>query len=409
MIGDYVAADLDFSLFEPNVLSASSEKKLIELLLDEDFINDPWLQRRLSCYALADTVERDRIVLEIFKFFFQGTLPSELFAVVREFDSIFAVLGKRGHFVHQFEVLIFGWALIRMLIEHNKGIKKSFRFNSPKDIFFVWLMASVIHDFGYPLQVAEDVMKKFHAWYRALGMSEIAELFQGLIKNYEESEARNLTELKSQTWAGLDVKAILLETVWDSLKINRSSAEKLLKSIEAMSKEKMPKEKIHGYTGATILCGKCLQSWQTSGLTAKALDYNAKTLKLALAAICLHDLPNDLDMYIRKIDFWRNPYAYLLFLIDNLQDWFRNLRPNEEWPSYNLLKIGKTENRLELSYILTHENWTKDMEDSVKGSVRKKFGRLKMMTKPNPPLHFQIAVDFRTSHGQQLGAEEILL
>ena len=83
MIGDYVAADLDFSLFEPNVLSASSEKKLIELLLDEDFINDPWLQRRLSCYALADTVERDRIVLEIFKFFFQGTLPSELFAVVR--------------------------------------------------------------------------------------------------------------------------------------------------------------------------------------------------------------------------------------------------------------------------------------------------------------------------------------
>jgi hypothetical protein len=144
-------------------------------------------------------------------------------------------------------------------------------------------------------------------------------------------------------------------------------------------------------------------------LTAKALDYNAKTLKLALAAICLHDLPSVLDKYIRKIDFWRNPYAYLLFIIDNLQDWFRNLRPNEEWPSYNLLKISRTENQLELSYILTHEKWTKDMEHSAKGAVRKKFERLNMMARPNPPLHFQIAVDFRTSHGQQLGAEKILL
>jgi hypothetical protein len=391
------------------MLSTVAEKKLLELLLEEDFINDPWLQRRLGSYALADTTERDRIVLEIVKFFFQGTLHSELFAAVREFDTVFASLGMKGHFIHQFEVLIFGWALIRMLIDQDESIKRSFRFNTPREIFFVWLMASVIHDFGYPLQVAEDVMKKMFAWYRALGMSEIAELFRALMKNYEKSQAKNLTELKSQTWAGLHVKPILLETLRDSLKINRLSAEKLLKRIEAMSKGKISEEKIHGFAGAAVLCGKCFQSWRTSGLTAKALDYDVKTLKLALAAICLHDLTNDLDTYIRRIDFWRNPYAYLLFLIDNLQDWFRNLRPNEKWPSYNLLKIGRTENQLELSYILTHEKWTKDMEHSAKGSVREKFERLHMMARPRPPLHFRIAVDFRTNHGRRLGADKILL
>jgi hypothetical protein len=409
MIGDYGVAGLDFSLFEPNVLSTVAEKKLIHLLLEEEFINDPWLQRRLGCYALADTTERDRIVLEIVNFFFRGRLPSEIFAVEREFDSVFAVLGKKGHFVHQFEVLIFGWALIRMLIEQDKGIKRSFRFNTPNEIFFVWLIASVIHDFGYPLQVAGGVLEKLFEWYQALGMSEVAELFQGLMKNYEDTEAKNLTELKSQTWEGFDIKTILLEALRDSLKSDRSSVETLLERIDVEFKRKGSRGKIHGYPGAVVLCGKYFQSWQTKGLKAKTFAFDIKSLKLAASAICLHDLPGVFNKYIRKIDFHRNPYAYLLFLVDNLQEWFRNLRPNEEWPSYNLLKIGRTRNRLELSYILTHEKWTEIMEHEARSSIRRKFQRLDMMSKPKPALRFQIAVDFRTNHGKLLGTKKILL
>ncbi len=391
MIGDYIAG-LDFSLFEPNVFSTASEKKLIELLLNEDFIDDPWLQRRLSCYVLADTMERDRIVLEIVKFFFRGKLPNKLLTVEREFDSVFAVLGMKGHFVHQFEVLIFGWALIRMLIEHNKSIKKSFRFNETEDIFIVWLAASVTHDFGYPLQLAKDVMKKFLGWYQILGITDAIKLYKKLIKDYEKIGAQDLAVIKSQDEMGFITKTILLKALQDSLKISRPSTESLLKSMASESNGKS-----HGYTGALVFYEKCSH------------DFNAKKLKLALAAICLHDLPDDLKMYIKKIDFWCNPYAYLLFLIDNLQEWFRNLRPNEKWPSYNLFKINKTENQLELSYILTHEQWEQEMEDRVKSSVRKKFSRLNMMTKPDPPLNFQIAVNFRTNHGKLLGAKKFFL
>lgn len=407
MIREHVAADQDFWLFEPNVFSTTAEKRLIELLLEEDFIYNPWLQRRLGCYVQAETAERDRIVLDIVKFFFQHFLekrfPSELFAVVREFDSVFASLGKKGHFVHQFEVLVFGWALIRMLIKQDKGLWKPFCFYSPREIFSVWAMTSVIHDFGYPLEAARDVMKRFFEWYRALGMSEVAELYQRLMKKYKKIRDKNLTEFKSREWGRFNMKGVLLEALRDSLKISISSAERLLESIE-----EDPKGKIHGYAGALVLCEKCFQSWPKK-LTGKELQNKMTPLKLAMAAICLHDLPEGFDEYISRIDFWRNPYAYLLFLVDNLQEWFRNLRPNEAWPSYNLLEINRKNNELQLSYILTHERWTRDVERRAQTSVHEKLQRLSLMAKPRPPLNFQIIVDFRTSHGQSLGTNTIFL
>ncbi len=404
MIGNSVAPNQDFWLFEPNVFSTAAEKRLIELLLEEDFLDDPWLQRRLGCYVQTDTTEKDRIVLDIIKYFFRERLPDNLFAVIREFDSVFASLGKKGHFLHQFEVLIFGWALIRMLVEHDKSIRKAFHFKTSEKMFSVWLLASVIHDIGYPMQLSEDLMKKLFAWYQALGMSEVAKLFKKPVKDFKKSMAKNLAELKSHGLAGIDAKGILLEALQDSLKISRAAAEMLLENIEVESKGEM-----HGYAGALVLCGKLFQSWAKRRLPPTVFNSNVISLKLAMAAIFLHDLPNSFAKYIRKINFRRNPYAYLLFLVDNLQEWSRNLRPNEAWPSYNLEEVDRKGNELKLSYILTHEKWTKNRERKAKRSVREKFKRLNLMTKPNPRLGFQITVNFRTSHGQKLGRKKILL
>jgi hypothetical protein len=97
----------------------------------------------------------------------------------------------------------------------------------------------------------------------------------------------------------------------------------------------------------------------------------------------------------------------LLFLVDNLQDWFRNLRPNEEWPSYNLIQIDRTAVGLKLVYVLTHEKWTRDMERRVKNSIREKRQRLKLLTAPHPSLRFQIMAEFSTSHNLSLGTIKI--
>ncbi len=185
MNSGFIGSEYDFSLFDPNTFSAEAEKKLVARLLKAPFIDDPWIRRRLASYVLEEAWERDRIVLQLVEFFFRDKVPADLFAAVREFDSVLAALGKRGHFVHQFEVLIFGWAVISMLINHNTRLQDTFRFDAPREVFSVWLMASVVHDFGYPLQMGRDVMEKLYTWYRALGMYEVAELYKvrGTIRN----------------------------------------------------------------------------------------------------------------------------------------------------------------------------------------------------------------------------------
>jgi hypothetical protein len=401
MISEYVASEQDFMLFEPSTLSAGSEKRLIEVLLKEDFVDSPWLQRRLASYVLSETWERDGLVLDVVKFFFQGNLPVELFDVAREFDSVLAAAGKRGHFVHQFEVLILGWALIRMLINHDRDLQQAFHFETPREIFSVWLMASLVHDFGYPLQMARDVMGKLSTWYQTLGMSEVAELYNALMEEYEATRVGCLADLKLLNWAGFETNTILLEALQESLRIDRSIARRLLRNLEGKHSRK-----VHGYAGAIVLCGKCFEAWQAKGMTSVKVE-SVVALKTAMAAICLHDMPNALRKYITRMTFRDNPYAYLLFLVDNLQDWFRNLRPSAEWPSYNLLQVDRVDGGLGLLYLLTHEKWTNDMEHRVRRSIEEKSRRLKLLTSPSPSLRFEIKAVFRTSHGQSLGMIKI--
>jgi hypothetical protein len=304
MISDFIISEQDFDLFEPNIFSPMAEKKLIELILEENFLDNPWLKRRLVSYCMAEAWEKDRLVLDLVKFFLQEKLPSELFVVLRKLDSVFASLGQKGHFIHQFEVFIFGWALIRMLIEHDKSIKKAFRFKSPKEIFTVWLLASVVHDLGFPLQMASDVMAEFSTWYQVLGMTEVAKLYKNLKKDYEISRAKNLKELRLEEWRGLDITTILLKALEETLQIDRSAAKKLQRNLDDLSGVN-----IHGYTGAIVLCGKCFRSWQTGGLNSATPDFSIASLKLVLAAICLHDLSDTFSRYIKRLNFHHNPYA----------------------------------------------------------------------------------------------------
>jgi hypothetical protein len=391
MSGAY-GLEYDFPLFDPNTFSTEAEKKLIDRLLKAQFIDDPWLRRRLASYVLAETWERDRIVLQVLQFFFRGKFHAELLGIIRELDSVLAALGKRGHFVHQFEVLVFGWALISMLVDSDPEIQKMFGFLTPREVLMVWLTASVVHDFGYPLQMGSKVMKKLCTWYDVLGMTELAELHKSTEEQYESERAEGLARVGMQVWSGLDVNSVLLEALQEALLVDRTDAERLVEGIQTN----------HGCSAAVVLCLKCFQSWESEGTTIATPGFSMNPLKLAMAAICLHDLPDTHKRYIGKIDFHRNPYAWMLFLVDNLQDWNRDLRPNEEWPSYNLVRVHEEHGGLGLSYVLTHEKWTPTLEEKAVKSIEEKSQRLQLIARPDPQLNFQIKASFRTSHGIQL-------
>jgi hypothetical protein len=342
--------------------------------------------------------------LQLAEFFFREDFAAGLFAVEREFDFVLGATGRRGHFVHQFEVLVFGWALIDMLIHIDETAQQSFRFPTKREVFSVWLMTSLVHDFGYPLQVGRDVMKKFSEWYQALGMSEVADLYTISQKQYETSKRRGLKRLAAQTWSGSEVRSVLLEGLQESLGFDPSGAERLLTDIESDYGGKT-----HGCSAATLLCARCLQSWGERDLSAATRDRDMSRLKLSMAAICLHDQSDTLRRHSAKIEFRRNPYAYILFLIDNLQDWSRDLRRYEGWPSYNLVGVEEGGGKLGLSYILTYDKWTPEIVQKAIDSIGEKSEALALLATPDPSLNFRIDARFRTSHGQKLSPIEIPL
>jgi hypothetical protein len=401
MNNTYAGSEQDFSLFDSGMFSATAEKKLIDRLLKAPFVDDPRLRMRLASYVLQEAWERDRIVLQLAKFFFREDFPAGLFAVEREFDFVLGATGRRGHFVHQFEVLVFGWALIDMLFNYDARVHEAFHFTTKREIFSVWLATSLVHDFGYPLQMGSDVMKKFSEWYRALGMSEVADLYTAAQEQYDTKKTEGLKRLASQSWRESGVRAVVLEGLQEALGFDQPTAEDLLRDIES--------EKTHGHSAAMLLCARCFQSWQDRGISA-VTPLDMTRLKFSTAAICLHDLSDTLYKYRGKIEFWRNPYAYVLFLVDNLQDWSRDLRRNEGWPSYNLVKVEEGDGSLGLSYILTYDKWTPELEQKAKDSIEEKSKKLALLARPDPPLNFRIDVSFRTtSRGQKVEPLAILL
>ena len=123
-------------------------------------------------------------------------------------------------------------------------------------------------------------------------------------------------------------------------------------------------------------------------------------MKMVAAAIALHSVPLKHRNFIRKISFNLNPLAYLLTLIDNLQDWNRSLRPNNKWPSYNLafFRTSPKNDALRLDYFLYHEQWDRAMERRVKKSLDEKAKKLNLAVKPNPRINFKININFSSNH-----------
>jgi hypothetical protein len=183
----------------------------------------------------------------------------------------------------------------------------------------------------------------------------------------------------------------------ETLGIYNPSAKTLLTTLERVDADGRVN---HGYVGAVLLCNAYIRSL-LPGPRRRGETGDLDRIKLASAAIALHGAPQELDNDIRKLAFYSNPYAYILFMVDNLQDWSRNLRPNEHYPSYNLLGIEfkQANNELVISYVLTHSKWTNEIERLLTRSLSEKREKLRLLSVPSPAVGFMVRVNFATNHG----------
>nr|WP_320016069.1 hypothetical protein [uncultured Desulfobacter sp.] len=384
------------SIYLSTSFSEQAEKKLISNLFDMEYFQNPYISRRLATYPMASEEERDLIILEIMESLWSQN-NAETFSIFKDFESVFKILGKRGHFIHQFEVFLLGCHLFEMLWENDtKNALKEF-FTNHSNCFYSWLHTSTVHDFGYPLQEANKIAAKFSELYKKLNMETVSQNYSSIYQKNWIKKEQNLLNIrvhnsskKNQETINIDQQ--ILSGIQECVDADPSEVKSLL--------ERLSSNDNHGYISAIIFF-------------RNYLDFNDKKnddyLKKISAAIALHALPMD-DMYFfQRIDFYSNPLAYLLILIDNIQDWNRTLKPSQEWPSYSLEYFDSNVSSMQLIYNLEHQLWTNTMKDNVRISLNEKRELLQSLKPPKPSFNYPIKMIYKTSDGDDLGEISLTL
>lgn len=184
------------SIYLSTSFSEQAEKKLIGNLFEMEYFKAPYISRRLATYPMAPEEERDLIILEIMQSLWsRDRNNTETFSIFKDFESVFKILGKRGHFIHQFEVFLLGCHLFEMLWEHDTKKMREF-FTNHSNGFYSWLHTSTVHDFGYPLQEANKIAAKFSELYKKLNMETVSQNYSSIYQENWIKKEQNLLNIK---------------------------------------------------------------------------------------------------------------------------------------------------------------------------------------------------------------------
>lgn len=393
----------DSSIYISTSFTEQAEKKLIHNLIEMDHFKTPYINRRLATYPVSHENERDIIILELMETLWNRPECTRTFSIFRDFESIFEILEKRGHFIHQFEVFLLGCLLMNQLAK--KDINKIFEssIGDQTKCFYSWLYTSTVHDFGYPLQEANQIAKKVSELYNKLNMKKLADQYASIFSdNWVKDESElisikiyNVIEKKYET---IDINKYILNGILNSINGDIKDAEIILKILIDRNN--------HGYISSIIFCRQYIEYLSTAKLWN---DDEKNSLEKIVAAIALHALPKENIAEFKKISFKFNPLSYLLILIDNLQDWNRTLRPSSQWPSYSLYEFEIYSDSINLKYLLEHENWTEEMKERVQDALIEKKELLNILEKPLPAFEFSIIIDYQTSDGYAFERIEVEL
>lgn len=348
---------MDVPIYSPVNLSEEAERQLINNIISESYFATPKVQRLLASYVSAEPFEKDEIILKLMKTYWDIPVAAGLFKTFRDFDVAFSLLGKKGHFIHQFEVFLLGTNIILQIINARPDSPILDHFANKEQLLYTWLLTSTAHDLGYSFQVAHKLCAHLSGMYDALRMKNLAEEFRQITKRSKKALGPDLLNTEISAKGGkktnFSFEEFLIDGIATSLSIGAGEASRLMKLLKGKND--------HGYISAILLCKNYLGCIEDTELTNKpGEEWRMDCLHLAATAISLHTLKTKQEEYIRQFNS-SNPIAILLFIVDNLQEWQRMLRPHALYPAYNLYEFNIVEKYICFKYILTHEKWTNRM------------------------------------------------
>jgi hypothetical protein len=361
-------------------LAESAEERLLQTLIELPFYaerNKISVQRLLSSYPGEESdTKKIRVIQKIMNLLWIENSHHAILEVFKNLEQYLRATGKRDHFIHQFEVFLLGWNIINEIIEIDKfnianGIIKSdektnyqLLFGDIKlnKVFEYWLMTSMSHDIGYPIQEAVVFGSALSKLYKNLGFNKLYcfynKLFHdvnSLIENKpfwlfsrKNNRLKIIKELIKDK--GEYVDQLILKGLEKSLGLEMRDANIFRSLLEK------PKN-IHGYISALLLGRSIIETLKEDPALANAIES-------ILSAIAMHAIKE--KEYVKRINFALNPFAYLLFITDNLQEWSREANADNDDPITYLTEYEFEKSKISIQFLLRHDNWPKVVEQTIK-------------------------------------------
>ena len=351
-------------------LTNKAREQLIKPLLDLLYYGDKkelvlW---ELSSYPHRNTAKKIKIIENLAGIILPEIELSNLLKVLRDFGNYHISVGRREHFIHQFEVFLLGWAVIRTIAQ-EKDYKILFDM-SDREVFKLWMMIALVHDLGQLLQQHPKIINKLATLYQRLGADSIAKKYKDILKGSitETEPIQNiLNDLHEK--CGNNNYELLIQGVAHSVNKTKDEAKGIL--------EILKKNLDHGYMSALILGGNVTFS-NTSSFPTESM------FKQALSAVALHNFHKYNSDIIEDLTFNNNPFAYFLFLIDNIQDWSRKIIQTPDWPTIFLQQFITKGKNIKLDIVLRHDTWPDKLVQDVKEDITNIKERvLKKLNGPN--------------------------
>jgi hypothetical protein len=374
-------------------LTADSEKCLIQPLLENNIFKSRTINRYFASYPSAKEGEKADVICKIMEDIWK---EEKLFKTFKSFDFFLATSGKRGHFVHQFEVYLLGLNFILYFHGKDNLFHLKYGLESLDQVIFAWLITASAHDFGYSVEGAHKIFTKLSKLYKNFGLEYLSDKlnvgeFKEIIKK-EGDFSKIYIRKESSTLTGsfLDIKSLVLKSIKNSLSLSLNEAVKL--------ESTFIKDNRHGYVSALLLSRILLADLiGKNELNHVIKSWKYKSLGLAAGAIAIHNLDSNSETetsLIPKIKYEKNPLAYLLFIVDNIQDWSRTLFRDENFPEYKLEKYSLSNNDMRLEYAVIHTDWNDEAKQSVDDFLKAKSLILKKLKKPTNPFGLNISLHF---------------
>lgn len=385
--------------------SDSCDVAIVLPLFSHPFFEDNNVQIELANYSRTVSDHKPARIRKILHLIWPEVLRDDFFGHFERFENLLIAIGERDHFLHQFNVFLLGFNFIDLLQKDTKTEDKKRVFGTENDdeIHWSWLFAGSAHDLGYPVQKAKNINNELSGLYKNFRLKSLSDFYKLGVTNPRLSNDDSFFKIpmKKPTFPHLisedfNVRELLLEEVRHTIDIDKKEIGDLFR--------RQQKKVDHGYLGAVILARNVLiRVLRSHKNKLHLLENNPifKALLPALGAIFAHNLKKDGQWYY-EIKAENNLFAFLLCLMDQVQEWDRSKRMDAKWPESILSKFERddTQRSIFIEYNLFHREWPQDVIDRTQKSINEKNTLIKSLEPAQPFLDISLVLKYESSCDQ---------